>query len=463
MILKLCGQSRLASGNCSGGVDDDVNNRIFNSVSKIMGSVNPKLQTILQRLGDLELRVPTTSNPVQPNPLTSNTASTNPVPSQQVSGTSTLGVGASSGPPSSLLMSSIILKDDGTPSSYTLGSMIATLEAQAVTIEKLKADITAQGGVTLGQFSYPSEASLGAIIRKEGVRNGKSCMAAIVDPISIFVHDVETATSSLGQGWSDIAKSMRASGIDTEVDRYLVQSCSRRNVPAYHKGTDAPKPGDVITVLTSMDTWNGEGGRDGAAQTIMNALDSAMTKLSKHIEDYTPDNSELQRLANYCATKARTFHSAIHDHVRSEMIKLVQMGVPESESLILLSEQILLIFNRFFEQRKLILQHREGMDMADFTTRVVWVTLKTQVVAAEFLADGIRNHQLTGNAFLRFLTKQTGQNVSTKLGPRIINVEDLLKTEVKKLESAIKKHTLQLDKNETWKQGLLNKNELKKP
>ena len=44
-----------------------------------------------------------------------------------------------------------------------------------------------------------------------------------------------------------------------------------------------------------MDTWNGEGGRDGAAQTIMNALDSAMTKLSKHIEDYTPGNSELQR------------------------------------------------------------------------------------------------------------------------------------------------------------------------
>ena len=103
------------------------------------------------------------------------------------------------------------------------------------------------------------------------------------------------------------------------------------------------------------------------------------------------------------------------------------------------------------------------MDMADFTTRVVWVTLKTQVVAAEFLSDGIRNHQLTGNAFLRFLTKQTGQNVSTKLGPRIGNVEDLLKTEVKKLESAIKKHTIQLDKTENWKQGLLSKNELKKP
>ena len=451
-------------GELLGGVDDDVNNRIFNSVSKIMGSVNPKLQTILQRLGDLELRIPSSSNPVQSNPMLSNPTPINPVPSQPLAGTSSLGVGtSSSGPPSSLLMSSVILKDDGTPSAYTLGSMIATLEAQAITIDKLKADITAQGGVTLGSFSYPSEASLGALIRKEGVRNGKSCMSAIVDPISIFVHDVETSTSSLGQGWSDIAKSMRAAGIDTEVDRYLVHSCSRRNVPAYHKGTDAPKPGDVISVLASMDTWNGEGGRDGAAQTIMNALDSAMTKLSKHIEDYTPENSELQRLANYCATKARSFHSAIHDHVRSEMIKLVQMGVPESESLILMSEQILLIFNRFFEQRKLILQHREGMDMADFTTRVVWVTLKTQVVAAEFLADGIRNHQLTGNAFLRFLTKQTGQNVSTQLGPRITNVEDLLKAEVRKLESAIKKHTTQLDKNENWKQGLLSKNELKKP
>jgi hypothetical protein len=288
-------------------------------------------------------------------------------------------------------------------------------------------------------------------------------MAAIVDPVSIFVHDVESNAASLGSGWSEISKSMRASGIDTDVDRYLVQSCSRRNVAAYHKGPDAPKAGDTISALATLDTWNGEGARDGAAQTIITAIDSAMTKLATHIEDYTPENSELQRLANYCATKARTFHTSIHDHVRSEMIKLVQMGVPESESLILLSEQILLIFNRFFEQRKLILQHRAGMDMADFTTRVVWVTLKTQVVAAEFLSDGIRNHQLTGNAFLRFLTKQTGQNVSTKLGPRIGNVEDLLKTEVKKLESAIKKHTIQLDKTENWKQGLLSKNELKKP
>ena len=122
------------------------------------------------------------------------------------------------------------------------------------------------------------------------------------------------------------------------------------------------------------------------------------------------------------------------------------MKVPESESLILMSEQFILMFNRFFEQRKFILNHRVGMDMVDYTTRVVWVTLKTHVLAEELLADGLHNHPLLQNAFLRFLTKQTGQNVSSNLGPRIGNLEDMVGKEVKKLETAIKKHGAQLDK-----------------
>ena len=424
---------------------DETNARVLGITKKLLGHFNPKLQAILERLGKVEISLP--SNPPPPPPIQQ----------QPLQSTGT----------GNLYLSSVIMNDDGTPSGFTLGSLVATLKEHELAIDKLRSDVSAQGGVTVGSFSYASEKALKTLVMKEmpaiGTA-GRASMSAFVDATGIFTYDVETAGKGLGSNWSETSKSMRAAGLVREIDRLMVGSCSRRNIPVYHKGDEAPKAGKKITAFNSFLEWDGDDGNDGIAGQISSTLDDCLVDVNQHIEDYLPAGTELFRLASHMATKSRSFHQNFHDHIRKEMVKLKQLGVPEEECMVLASEEYCLIFNRFFDARKKILQHEEGMDVVDFSTRMIWVSMKTHMIMEELMKDGIKYHPIISAAFIRFLTKQTGANVATNMGPRILAVEGLVKKEVKALKDLFTKNEKNWDRMDTWKSALLNKNStLKKP
>ena len=110
---------------------DETNSRVLGITKKLLGHFNPKLQAILERLGKVEISLP--SNPPPPPP-----------PQQQA--LQSTGTG-------NLYLSSVIMNDDGTPSGFTSGSLVATIKEHELAIDKLRSDVSAQGGVTVGPFS----------------------------------------------------------------------------------------------------------------------------------------------------------------------------------------------------------------------------------------------------------------------------------------------------------------------
>ena len=93
-------------------------------------------------------------------------------------------------------------------------------------IEMLDADVTAQGGVVLGHFTFTSELQLLALCMKE-CPNGEA-FSAFVDPMVVFCHD---AAYSPLTGWETLTKVMEKSGTFPLTDRKVVAPYN-----AHHSG-----------------------------------------------------------------------------------------------------------------------------------------------------------------------------------------------------------------------------------
>ena len=93
-------------------------------------------------------------------------------------------------------------------------------------------------------------------------------------------------------------------------------------------------------------------------------------------------------------TKAVSFHAKLHAHIFEEINKLTQLEIPEAEALTLVSEELILIFSKLFECHKTILDSEKGMDMATYTTRIIWASLKCHMEATDLLSNGISSIML---------------------------------------------------------------------
>ncbi len=109
--------------------------------------------------------------------------------------------------PSSLNMSTPIFDDNGIQ-VFTLGRLLqdnidlsCSNELLKARIERLSADVIAQGGVTLGSHTFTSEMQLLELFMKECPKG--DAFLAFVDPMVVFCHD---AVYSPLSGWEGITK-----------------------------------------------------------------------------------------------------------------------------------------------------------------------------------------------------------------------------------------------------------------
>ncbi len=65
---------------------------------------------------------------------------------------------------------------------------------------------------------------------------------------------------------------------------------------------------------------------------------------------------------------------------------------------------------------------------ADYMARCIWITCQVQRVMQEFVEGGMRNNPAISTAFIRFLTKMTGGNVSAGVGGQINSLTDSIVT-----------------------------------
>jgi hypothetical protein len=141
----------------------------------------------------------------------------------------------------SLAMSTAILDNNG-DCVTTLGGILQenldlkrNNERLKGVLEKLAVDVTAQGGVVVGRFTFTSELELTKLCIKECPKG--DAFAAFVDPMIIFCFDPSYVPIA---GWEAFTKAMEKSGNYPGTDRKVVTSFNAHHSHWFSEGKTTP-------------------------------------------------------------------------------------------------------------------------------------------------------------------------------------------------------------------------------
>ena len=182
--------------------------------------------------------------------------------------------------------------------------------------------------------------------------------------------------------------------------------------------------GKLLSAFASSETWGGIGGIAGAQERLTDSLETARLAVATYTTDKLPPASRLLMLATDMATTTSEWYGKVHAFFDSDLKTLVELGVNEEETLTLLSEYVILMFDVFYKHSQKMMKYSASMNRAEYTARAIWVSLRIHEEMAKFTSGSKMKHNATlSAAFMRFLTKSTAANSSSSLGAKIKALE----------------------------------------
>ena len=344
--------------------------------------------------------------------------------------------------PPALLSSAMVYAANGAPQG-TLQSLIDEIRSlrtdvdalktamgeQSVLIAKLERNLLSQGGLVFREFNYGSEADLEALVAKE-CPNAEGCIAAFPTGKSIFVHDEQYNPTST---WYAATKTVISSGQYTPAEAKFIHSHGVP-IPSHYATSGMVKPGKVLNAFDSRKTWRGYAGVPGQKMLIEESLNRASSAHGTYVtQSDLPVGSELARLAHAMAMVTRDWHGKVLAFLDNDLTKLVELNVSEDETLLLLSEYIIIMFNDFDNVEQLLPAFKLSANKADYLVKVIVVAIKVHARMDHFLGHG--NMQYVSEfaaGFVRFLTKNTAQHSATGLSKRVADLEAFDQAKLKK-------------------------------
>ena len=334
------------------------------------------------------------------------------------------------GPP--LITSMVICDEQGNP-CCTLGDLLqdhrllrtehSTLKAD---FDSLSAAVTAQGGQVLDGLGFASEAMVRILVMKECPKG--DAFEVFLDVTSLFCCD---STYSPVSGWEKSTRGMEDDFSPSA--RKVVASYAQSHCAWYTDGKPVVA-GKLLAAFKDADRWNGVGGMDGRRNEIETSAATSAEIARGYISDKLPKAGKLAPLALKMVDRTVEWVHTVHKHLDMELTRLTQLHISEEESLILLSEEVIIMYSRIHDVRKHMMEFTGQINKVDYMVRCIWVTLQVHQVMQEFVQGGLKSHPAIGSAFIRFLTKQTGNNVALGIGVQL----EKLTTAVDRIESLAK-------------------------
>jgi len=251
-----------------------------------------------------------------------------------------------------------------------------------------------------------------------------------VDPMVLFCHDVAYTPLT---GWETLTKAMEKSGTFPLMGRKVVASYNAHHTWWFVEGKTVIA-GKTFQAFASKEKWQGTGGMDGRRDEIELLLGMAADSIQTAIEDKLPAGSLLGQLALRMLDHTLSWFTTVFKHLDSEFACLTQVNISEDETLILLSEEVIIMFDRFYAI------HRKRMDFTvhgsrvEYMERCIWLWMQVHMLLDEFTANGMKYNSTILAAFMRFLTKVTGGNAAAGVAGTVAALENKLKN----LDNAIK-------------------------
>ncbi len=109
---------------------------------------------------------------------------------------------------------------------------------------------------------------------------------------------------------------------------------------------------------------------------IKTSADMAGDCVQTGIADKLPAGRKLAQLATRMLKHTQAWFQKVHKHLDSELTKLTQMGILEEEALILLSEEIIIMYDRFYVIWRKRMEFIVKGTRVDYMVCCIWLTIR---------------------------------------------------------------------------------------
>jgi len=192
--------------------------------------------------------------------------------------------------------------------------------------------------------------------------------------------------------------------------------------------------GTTLAAFKNTDKWEGMSGMDGRRREIENSAGISAEISKTWVADKLPPNSKLAPLALKMIEKRVEWISKVHKHLDSELLKLTQQHITEEDALLLLSEEVIIMFSRIqMECMQWMEFVASRTNKVDCMTRCSCITLQVHRVMQEFVQGGLQSNSTIAAAFMRFLVKTLAGNAAGGGGGQLKTLTD----KVEKLQMAV--------------------------
>jgi hypothetical protein len=177
-----------------------------------------------------------------------------------------------------------------------------------------------------------------------------SCVAVFCDVNSLLSHATEAfkGISELGEH----TKLMIQCGIADQSCQKTIFSVERQYPPGFetNKGGTV-KDGKTFPILKTKKVWVGSDGRSGARAKYLAKVDTAPERAIAFVMRYTKAGPLRELCLEMIGTSQR-FWTAFFDYLNNDLERLTQFGITEKECLVLVSEQMQIVFEQVFIKRR---------------------------------------------------------------------------------------------------------------
>jgi hypothetical protein len=258
-------------------------------------------------------------------------------------------------------------------------------------VESLSAGVTTQGMNILDGLGFASEAQVREVVERKCL--GGDVFEVFLDVVSLWCCDLGYAPAT---NWEKTTRAMEEDYSTTA--KKVVASYYQTHCWWYAEGKPAVA-GTTLAAFKNTVKWEGMSGMDGRRCEIENSAGISAEIGKTWVADKLPPNGKLTPLALKMIDKTVEWISKVHKHLDTELLKLTQQHITEEDALILLSEEVIIMFSRIQMERMQWMEFvASHANKVDYMTRCIWITLQVHRVMQEFVQGGLQVNTSAGNA-----------------------------------------------------------------
>ena len=129
---------------------------------------------------------------------------------------------------------------------------------------------------------------------------------------------------------------------------------------------------------------------DGRCVEIKLSLDTAADSVRTAVEYKLPAGSQLGQLALRMLEHTMNWFSTVFKHLDAEFTHLTQVNISEEETLILLSEEVIIVFDCVHAIRRKRMDFSVNGLRVEYMIRCIWISMQVHMVMDEFTLNGMK-------------------------------------------------------------------------